>query len=382
MRLLILFALIAAVLVACSSGPTTPSVGTGSEVTPTPLPKPSMKRSHLQLLTDFSEFQRQVIRESNEAVLTSPEFSPPNAWRDLVVSWNVELPPDGYLKVEARGIYPDHATKFYVLGLWSEDTARHPRESVTKQMDADGDVKTDTLVLNRPGPKLQLRITLSGNSPKLKLIVLSFLDSKAAPLLLEPNRSAWGKSVSVPERSQVTYEAEGGKGWCSPTSLSMVLASWAERLKRPELDLAVPLVAKSVFDRNWPGTGNWPFNTAFAGAFPGIRAYVSRFDSITELEQWIAAGIPVIISAPYQLLGDQESGSGNGHVVVCTGFTESGDVIIHDPWARLETGQKVRRVYQRKNVIKAWATSDNTVYLIYPESAMIPQNHYGHWEAH
>ncbi|MBC8097146.1 MAG: C39 family peptidase, partial [Akkermansiaceae bacterium] len=292
-----------------------------------------MKRSHLQLLTDFSGFQRQVTQVPNEVILTSPEISPPNDWRNLVASWNVELPSDASLKIEARGIYPDHVTKFYALGLWSADPTRHPRESVVKQKDADGDVHTDTLVLNRPGPKLQLRITLVGTSPKLKLIALSFLDPKAAPLPLEPNKAAWGKSVSVPERSQVTYEAEGGKGWCSPTSLSMVLASWADRLKRPELDIAVPVVARSVFDRNWPGTGNWPFNTAFAGAFPGMRAYVSRFDSITELEDWIVAGIPVILSAPYQLLGDQESGSGNGHVVVCTGFTETGDVIVHDPWA-------------------------------------------------
>jgi len=382
MRFLILAAFAAAVMAACSSAPPTGDGHAVLRTAPTHLSTPPMKRSHLQLLTDFSRFERQVIRESNKVILTSPEIPPPNEWRDLVVSWNVELPPAGCLKIEARAIYPDHATKFYILGLWSEDPDRHPRESVTQQKDADGDVHTDTLVLKQSGPGLQLRITLEGTSPKLKLVALSFLDSKAPPLPLEPNQAAWGKSIAVPERSQVTYEDQGGKGWCSPTSLSMVLASWADRLNRPELDIAVPVVARSVFDRNWPGTGNWPFNTAFAGAFPGFHAYVSRFDSMTELEDWIAAGIPVIISAPYQLLGDQESGSGNGHVVVCTGFTESGDVVIHDPWARLETGQKVRRTYLRKNVLKAWATSNNTVYLIYPTSAKIPLSRYGHWEAH
>ena len=382
MRFVILAALTGTLLVACSSAPSAGSERPKVELDPSSPLTSQMKRSQLQLLTDFSGFQRQIVAASNEVVLMSPEIPPPNEWRSLVASWNVELPPDGHLKIEARGIYPDHTTKFYTLGLWSEDATRHPRESVVKQKDADGDVHTDTLVLNQPGPKLQLRLTLGGTAPRLKLIALSFLDPKSAPLMLEPNRTAWGKSVLVPERSQVTYEAEGGKGWCSPTSLSMVLASWADRLKRPELDIAIPVVARSVFDRNWPGTGNWPFNTAFAGAFPGMRAYVSRLDSIVELEDWIVAGIPVIISAPYQLLGDQESGSGHGHVVICTGFTETGDVIVHDPWARLETGQKVRRIYQRNNVIKAWATSENTVYLIYPESATIPANHHGHWEAH
>ena len=101
--------------------------------------------------TKFSNFAKSSGDAPGETVITSPEIETPNPWDELVVSWNV---PEGvYLKIEARGIYPDHATKFYALGLWSDDPSRHARESVKGQEDGDGDVHTDTLVLKRPAMK-------------------------------------------------------------------------------------------------------------------------------------------------------------------------------------------------------------------------------------
>ena len=156
----------------------------------------------------------------------------------------------------------------------------------------------------------------------------------------------------------------------------MILAWWAEALKRDELNRTVPDVAKEVFDPNWPGTGNWPFNTAYAGSFPGMRAYVSRFSDVSELEDWIAGGIPVAVSVAYSVLKDTPAREGqDGHIVVCVGFTNSGDVIVNDPGTRRE----IRRVFPRENLVKAWARSHNTVYLIYPEDAKIPETRYGHW---
>ena len=160
----------------------------------------------------------------------------------------------------------------------------------------------------------------------------------------------------------------------------MVLSYWAKALHRPELDVAVPDVAKAIYDPNWPGTGNWPFNTAFAGRFDGMLAYVSRLDDLAELEEWIKAGIPVAISAPLDLLNGRPHKPGSGHLLVCVGFTEQGDVVVNDPFAHLEKGETVRKIYPRENVATSWATSHRTVYLIYPVSAKIPANRYGHWE--
>jgi len=93
----------------------------------------------------------------------------------------------------------------------------------------DGDVATDTLVLNRPAQRLQFRITLGGEpftKPNLKYLGVSLADSKSKPPALAPNRRAWGKTIDVPERSQMKYP--DGKGLCSPTTVSMLMGYWRE----------------------------------------------------------------------------------------------------------------------------------------------------------
>ncbi len=330
-------------------------------------------------LTNASQFvaKNPGSARPNEVVLTSPKIAPDIEWDELIVSWNTEMQPEGYLKVEARGLYPGHTTKFYTLALWSGDDAKHPRESVKNQKDDDGDVLTDTLTLHRRGAEVELRITLGTSLnaplPKLKFIGLSFCDSHAKPPALPPNKAAWGKSIAVPERSQMIYPT--GEVWCSPTSVSMVLAHWSGVLHRPELDRSVPDVAKAVFDKNWPGTGNWPFNTAFAGSYPGVRAYVARFSDISELEDWIAKDLPVVVSVSYGELKGTGKRPNDGHLVVCVGFTAAGDPIVNDPGTR----ENVRKIFPRENLAKAWAHSHHTAYLIAPEGAEVPTDHFGHW---
>ncbi|MDB6020714.1 MAG: hypothetical protein JWQ04_571 [Pedosphaera sp.] len=329
---------------------------------------------------DSSKFDSRQGATAGETVLTSPEFSVPIAWDELVASWNVT--PGVYLKVEARAVYPDRTTKYYTLDTWSDDPAKHPRESVGRQRDADGTVSTDTLILARHGGKVQLRLTL-GNAENakpamIKFLGLSFCDSQVQTVPREPNKAAWGKTIEVPERRQAEYE--GGGGWCSPTSLSMVLAYWSDTLHRPELNHTVPEVAAAINDANLDGTGNWPFNTAYAGGFTGMRAYVTRLDDITELEDWIAAGIPPIISVSSYLTNDRHSGPDNGHLIVCVGFTDQGDMVANDPGVSVKKNVRARRVYPRERVIAAWKKSKNTVYLVYPESATPPKTQPTHWD--
>jgi len=320
---------------------------------------------------------------AGEAVLTSPVLELGITANEIVVSWNAETPPGSGLKVEARAFYPDRTTKYYTLGLWSKDGVTYPRESVKDQKDADGDVLTDTLALAQPVQKLQIKVTLTSGTapdskPNLKFLSISAADTHASPAPLEPNRAAWGKEITVPGRTQLGWP--GASGWCSPTSTDMVLALWSGRLKRPELDIPVPDAAHAIFDTVWQGTGNWPFNTAFAGSFPGIRAYVTRLSDVRELEDWILAGNPPIVSVSYDLLKGKDTDHDPGHLLVCDGFTADGDIVLNDPAHHPEKGEMCRRVFPRANFIKAWSRSNFTVYLIYPEGAAVPDDKYGHWE--
>lgn len=330
-------------------------------------------------INDFAAFTQGPGTAANETTFLSPEIAAPIEWNELIVSWNV--PSEVHLKAEARAIYPDHATQYYTLGLWSDDPKQFPRESVPRQRDRDGSVRTDTLILSNTVRKVQLRITVGGTGGRdaLKFLGLSFCNSTVPARALPPNRAAWGKVIEVPERRQGEYE--GGGGWCSPTALSMVLAYWSERLHRPELNHTVPETAHAIADGPKADTGNWPFNTAYAGHYPGMKAYVTRLDDIAELEDWIAAGIPVIISVSSYLSRDRATGPDNGHLIVCVGFTDKGDVVTNNPGVSVRKNVRARQVYAREKVANAWKKSKNAVYLIYPETAKAPANRLGHWDS-
>jgi hypothetical protein len=332
--------------------------------------------SHFIGLEDFSAFARSQ-NESGETVLLSPQIKSGIPWNELILSWNADAPAGTFLKIEARGILRDHDTAFYTLGNWSLSKAR---SSVPHQNDNDGTVDTDTLVLKQVADAAQIRVTLGGTNrtqPTLKFLGASFSNTRITPVPAAPHRAAWGKIVNTPERSQHGYP--DAKGWCSPTSLSMMLAHWSKNLNRPEMNLTVPEVASSVYDANYTGTGNWAFNVAFAGSFDGMRSYVARLDDISEVEDWIAMGIPVILSARWDWLKSGRPFDPVGHLIVCIGFTENGDVVINDPAAHLDRGQSVRQIYKRADVIHSWSKSHQAVYLVYPMGAEIPPNRYGHW---
>lgn len=324
---------------------------------------------------NFDAFEQTAAPEPHATILTSPEIRAAIEFNEVILSWNVKNSGDAQLKIEARALYEDGISRYYTLGLWTTNTTTYLRQSVNAQADSDGRVATDTLILAHPSRRLQVRLT--GRGPgfalsSLKFLGVSFADSRTVPPEQSPDRGAWGKIIPVPERSQMAYP--NGKVLCSPATLSMLLGYWSRELERPELDRAVPEVADAVYDSDWKGAGNWAFNMAYAGSFDGIRAYVTRLSDVRELEAWIACGVPVGLSVDYDRLRAKGPGP-NGHLVVCVGFTESGDPVINDPG----TSQHVQKIFSRKDLINAWGCSRNTVYLVYPERLSVPRESGAHW---
>jgi hypothetical protein len=156
---------------------------------------------------------------------------------------------------------------------------------------------------------------------------------------------------------------DGGRVWCSPTALSMVLAYW-QRYRGPAEQL-VRRTVRGVYDRAYRGHGNWPFNTAYA-ATQGLQARVTRFESFRDVERWVAVGVPVVVSYAWargELPG--ASGSSDGHLAVVVGFDGSGRPLVNDPAAR--TNARVRRTYPRATLERLWLRhSGGTVYLVHP----------------
>jgi hypothetical protein len=184
---------------------------------------------------------------------------------------------------------------------------------------------------------------------------------------VERETIAWGTVLDVPERSQMVYPG-GGEVWCSPTSTSMVMAYWADKLEDSSLNRSVPEAAAGTYDAVYRGHGNWPFNTAFA-ARAGLEGYVSRFSTVVQLERWVEAGVPVVVSIAWRQgeLANAPIGSTSGHLLVVVGFSADGQVVVNEPAADPRLGQAVRRTYDRRQFEQLWLrASGATVYLIHP----------------
>ena len=247
-----------------------------------------------------------------------------------------------------------------------------PRTSLKAQKDAFAEVQTDTLVLAQPAREIEVvvepQVDIDGIQPVLKELHISLCDTKATDIeIRQSNAHPWGKkTLEPPRRAQMSYV--GGNVLCSPTSVSMDLSYWAMELKKPELDLDVPQVQQGVYDVVYNGTGNWSFNMAFAAGQTGIRAYVSRFRDVRDLEDWLDHGVPVACSVAYGLLkGKPQRDPDDGHLVLLVGFTKDGDLIFNDPGRNI-----VRMTYKRADFERAWAISHRTVYLIHPVGWKVP----------
>ncbi|MEV0162818.1 peptidase C39 family protein [Nonomuraea fuscirosea] len=326
---------------------------------------------------------------------TGPERAIGFAATELIASWTADVPQGSWLQVEARVRNTEGLTRWYALGRWSYAEGDVLRTSVPGQGDADAKVAVDTLVAaaGRPMSGYQLRLTLyrlpgSGVTPRVRTSgVMSSNVPGRKTVPVSPGGGAWGKELAVPRRSQNTHQGHypewngGGEAWCSPTSTTMVMGYWdvwpSERdtawVDPADPDPEVDHAARHTYDHAYAGTGNWPFNTAYAGRY-GLDGFVTRLRSLTELELLIKAGVPVITSQSFKKGELPGAGYGtDGHLMVVVGFTASGDVIANDPAS--PNNEAVRRVYPRAAFENVWlrgSSSGGVAYVIHPPGRPLP----------
>ncbi|MCW2712775.1 MAG: hypothetical protein JWP24_2969 [Marmoricola sp.] len=310
---------------------------------------------------------------------------PGQTFTQVVPTWNVTTPPNTLVQVQARvrsttGTF----SGWKLMGSWTTRDDAFRRRSGAAQADSVAAVSTDTLVA-RPGVTLdgyQLRVLLlrspsSSASPTVRSLQ-AVVSRPASTLPATSRRLLAAKTLNVPRYSQMTHRGQypqyggGGQAWCSPTSLSMVLGyyralpsaanySWVDKRYA---DPWVDHVARVVYDYGYKGAGNWAFNTAYAANLT-TDAFVTRLTDLRDAERFVAAGIPLIASISFssgQLTGAPISATA-GHLVVISGFTSTGDVVVNDPAA--PTNSSVRRTYDRGQFERAWLRkSSGTVYVV------------------
>ncbi|WP_036569553.1 C39 family peptidase [Nocardioides sp. URHA0032] len=322
---------------------------------------------------------------------TSPWAAPGFALTRLIASWSARTPGDSSLRVQVRGRSGSQLSSWDTLATWAAGDRFVRRTTSSGQADDLASVNVDTWVVPDGVSSYQLRVTLrraAGQAASPSVDAVGAVATRLPDVSTVPTSRpgvARGIVLDVPAYSQMIHRGDypeyggGGEAWCSPTSTSMVLGYY-DALPRPAAyawvgdrpDPWVDHAARMTYDYDYEGTGNWPFNTAYAANLAG-HAFVTRLRSLREAETYVRAGIPLVASIAFgrgELDGAPIS-STDGHLLVIVGFTASGDVVVNDPAAASDA--TVRRTYDRGQFENAWIpTSGGTVYVITDDEHPLP----------
>ena len=219
--------------------------------------------------------------------------APVAAFDQLVASWNATTPANTWITVQMSATGSDRTTKWYTMGIWTSEPVVAHRTSVSGQGDANGFVAIDTFIRSKKAAPLdsyQVRVELhrSGTSATPTVRFVGAMTSADVAKYDIPSAPLGGGSVrddlGVPPYSQEIHRGEfpdldgGGEAWCSPTSTEMVVEYWNEHPDTtgiPYEDPSVDSAAMHTFDWHYTGTGNWPFNVAYAGSY-GLDARLAQ----------------------------------------------------------------------------------------------------------
>lgn len=333
---------------------------------------------------------------------------------ELIPSWNAATPPGSWLLVEGRVGSPSldrveglelEWSRWFVFARWCDgdpdDGAPIIRTSEQQQADQHGAVNTDTLLASstRPFTHWQLRLTAlatSASPSEDEFPEVTVAAGCVSAIRIEPGeptspRPSDGeripREVEVPPLSQRLHVDtfpqwdNGGASWCSPTCTTMLLRHWGAAPSADEtawvghaIDPDVVHATRHVYDATYQGSGNWSFNTAYA-ATRGLRAYVTRLRDLREAEQFVASGIPLVVSVSFS--ANQLEGAGydtSGHLLTIVGFTADGDVVSNDPNShRVASNERVRTVYRRDQFERVWLRGDGGMaYVMHPRHVPLP----------
>ena len=308
---------------------------------------------------------------------TSPIITSAFGFREAIASWEATTPTGTWVETLVRVQVSGAWTKWYSLGVWASSTSPVRRHSVDSQSDTVARVSIDTLlVISKKGAasawqvKTRLFSVDGVATPTLRASAVTLSTSpETRPTVPAGNPARWNNVLAVPQCSQMVYP-DGGEVWCSPTSTAMVLKYW--RGDTSACEPAVRSAVSGVYDWFYGGHGNWPFNTAYA-ANQGFQAHVARFTSFAQLEPWLSAGVPAILSVAWgkgELTGASIPSTA-GHLLVLVGFDAAGNAVVNDPAGASDSA--VRRTYLRSEFEPLWLSrSGGTAYLIYPAGWTVP----------
>ncbi|MCC6405573.1 MAG: C39 family peptidase [Planctomycetes bacterium] len=302
------------------------------------------------------------VEDDGSAVYESAVLASKQPFSELLASYNVDVPAGAGIWFEARvGRKADELwTDWLRIGEWGSG---QPSWAPTRTCN-EGAIDVDYFKGNGVFDLAQYRIVAwrgEARAPQIRISRVDLTFSTRNGLVLadgpkvEIPEAAWKLRLPVPFRSQKAVDPKLAPRVCSPTSLAMVLEYHGAKRGIEE-------VAKRVFDAEFDVYGNW--TRAIQGGYTfGVAGYLTRCADWRAVERSIAVGQPLVISiaaGPGDLAGAPYEQT-PGHLLVVTGFDESGNVCVNDPAAEFESSGV--RTYTRAELEKCWLARGGTAYV-------------------
>lgn len=306
----------------------------------------------------FDRAGRLVLQAGGEYVSQPLRWERP--FDELLLSWNVSVPPGAGLAVEVR--LESHARGERTPWLWLGGPGRNGRMAPgARTVEFDGGrVAVDVVRCERPYDGFRYRLRAHGGEVIVHALAACLTDTtRLATLDAGPIDPAWGGPPrAVPARSQRSVPAELAPRICSPTSVAMVLAHHG-------VDVSLTELAAEIHDADHDIYGNWP--RAVQAAFEhGVPGALVRLSSWRAVQHFLALDVPLVVSvkaeegelrgAPYPRT--------SGHLLVVTGFAAEGGVHVNDPAAARP--EDVARIYRAEDLERCWLRRGGVAYAIGP----------------
>ena len=135
----------------------------------------------------------------------------------------------------------------------------------------------------------------------------------------------------------------------------------------------VDQAARMTYDAAYEGTGNWPFNTAYAASLAG-HAFVTRLEDLREAERYIAAGIPLVASISFgERRADRRPDLRRPPATCSSSSASPSPATWSSTTPPPQSRSGVRRTYDRAQLEAAWLRgSGGTVYVIHDDAHPLP----------
>lgn len=274
---------------------------------------------------------------------------------EFLPSWNIRL----HHRAQGFRVYlrvisvEDKSSPWFFMG---EGGAWDRKFTPKTEVRGWGKTKIDYLALVRPAVAFQFKVEFIVNArmkpdtppAELHRVAVHYSGQGSRPTAkTSPSRRTKKVLIDVPYRSQLDVENEKlAHIVCCPTCVSMVMEHFG--VDRPTLE-----VCDAAYDARHKIYGVWP-RASQAAFHYGLPARVDRFRSLDDVWESLVACQPIIASIRVdegELRGARYPKS-NGHLIVITGMTPGGKVIVNDPYSAGPGGAEIE--YETVDIEKVW----------------------------